>query len=83
MKQSEENMLTGMKMFCTPGTKEMCNVRNMDYKTVSTVTLQARGGWQIFLWLWGAMGSPAYREDCDNGGGAEDEELIGVIRVLK
>jgi len=51
MKQSEENMLTGMKMFCTPGTKEMCNVRNMDYKTVSTVTLQARGGWQIFLWL--------------------------------
>jgi hypothetical protein len=27
------------------------------------------------------MGSPAYREDCDDGGEAEDIELMGVIMV--
>ena len=82
MKQSVENMLTGMKMFCASGTDAMRNVRNMDYKTMSTVTLPARWGWQSFLLSWGAMGSPAYREDYD-GGGAEDDELMGVIFVLK
>jgi hypothetical protein len=51
MKQSEENMLTGMKMFCASGTEEMRSVRNIDYTTISTVTLPATGGWQIVLWL--------------------------------
>jgi hypothetical protein len=27
------------------------------------------------------MGSPSCREDCDDGGGAEDKELMGVIMV--
>ena len=83
MKQSEESMLPGMKMFCAWGTEEMRNVRNIDYTTINTVTLPATGGWQSFLWLWGAMGSPAYRKDCDDGEGAEGDELMGVIIVLK
>jgi hypothetical protein len=29
------------------------------------------------------MGSPAYREDCDDGGGAEDDEVMGVIIFVK
>jgi hypothetical protein len=76
-------MLTGMKMFYASGTEEMRNERNIDYTTMSTVTLPATGGWQRFLWLWGATGSPAYREDCDDGGGAGDDELMGVITFLK
>lgn len=87
MKQSEKNMLTGIKMFCASMIEEMRTVRNKDNKTMSTVTLLARGGWQSFLWLWDAMGYLAYREDFDGGdgggGGAEDGELMWAIIVLK
>lgn len=76
----------------------MRTVSDTDYKRMSTVILPATGGWQSYLWLWGAMGPLAYREDCDGGGGAEDDELsedfddsggteddelMGVIIVLK